>query len=52
MIWLFLTGLIIIIGAEINAVLHQKKMLKNGSPEEQAFNNLTENGDMTNASIE
>lgn len=52
MLWLFLTGLIIIIGAEINAILHQKKMLKNGSPDEQAFNNITENGEMTNASIE
>lgn len=52
MLWLFLTGLIIIIGAEINAILHQKKMLKNGSPEEQAFNNITENGENTNASIE
>lgn len=52
MLWLFLTGLIIIIGAEINAVLHQKKMLKLGPPEQQTFDNITENGEMTNASIE
>ena len=52
MLWLFLTGLIIIIGAEINAVLHQKKMLKHGPPEQQTFDNIAENGEMTNASIE
>ena len=52
MFWLFLTGLIIIIGAEINAVLHQKKLPKHGPPEQQTFDNIAENGEMTNASIE
>lgn len=37
LIWLYLTSFIIIIGAEINAIIHQKHVIKGQTPEEAAL---------------
>ncbi|TGV03887.1 YihY/virulence factor BrkB family protein, partial [Mesorhizobium sp. M8A.F.Ca.ET.173.01.1.1] len=34
MLWLYITGFIIIIGAEINAIMHQRKVVAGKTPEE------------------
>lgn len=34
MLWLYITGFIIIIGAEINAIIHQRKVVAGKTPEE------------------
>lgn len=40
MLWLYITGFILIIGAEINAILHQRKIVRGRTPEEQEFHEL------------
>ncbi|WP_251518490.1 MULTISPECIES: YihY/virulence factor BrkB family protein [Staphylococcus] len=42
MFWLYITGFIIIIGAEINAIMHQRKIVSGKTPEEQSFAKLEE----------
>ncbi|MEM5419112.1 YihY/virulence factor BrkB family protein [Staphylococcus gallinarum] len=37
MLWLYITGFIIIIGAEINAIMHQRKVIAGKTPEEQTL---------------
>lgn len=37
LIWLYLTSFIIIIGAEINAIIHQRNVIKSETPEEAAL---------------
>lgn len=37
LIWLYLTSFIIIIGAEINAIIHQRNVIKGETPEEAAL---------------
>ena len=37
LIWLYLTSFIIIIGAEINAIIHQRHVIKGETPEEAAL---------------
>lgn len=36
-LWLYITSFIIIIGAEINAIIHQRKVIKGHTPEEAAL---------------
>ncbi|UXR81891.1 YihY/virulence factor BrkB family protein [Staphylococcus sp. IVB6214] len=40
MLWLYITGFILIIGAEINAIIHQRKVVKGKTPEEQTYDEL------------
>ena len=40
MLWLYITGFIIIIGAEINAIIHQRKIVSGQTPEEKKLANL------------
>ncbi|MCS4487295.1 YihY/virulence factor BrkB family protein [Staphylococcus americanisciuri] len=42
MLWLYITGFILIIGAEINAIVHQRKVVKGKTPEEQTYDELEE----------
>ena len=42
MLWLYITGFIIIIGAEINAIFHQRKVVGK-TPEEQTFAEIKQN---------
>ncbi|MDO5376559.1 MAG: YihY/virulence factor BrkB family protein [Staphylococcus rostri] len=42
MLWLYITGFILIIGAEINAIIHQRKVVKGKTPEEQTYDELEE----------
>lgn len=37
LIWIYLTSFIILVGAEINAIIHQRKVIKGLSPEEAAL---------------
>lgn len=43
MLWLYITGFIIIIGAEINAIFHQRKVVVGKTPEEQTFAKIKQN---------
>lgn len=43
MLWLYITGFIIIIGAEINAIIHQRKIVSGQTPEEKKLANIEEN---------
>ncbi|MGW7926939.1 YihY/virulence factor BrkB family protein [Staphylococcus xylosus] len=43
MLWLYITGFIIIIGAEINAIFHQRKVVAGKTPEEQTFAEIKQN---------
>lgn len=43
MLWLYITGFIIIIGAEINAIFHQRKVVVGMTPEEQTFEEIKQN---------
>ena len=43
MLWLYITGFIIIIGAEINAIFHQRKVVVGKTPEEQTFEEIKQN---------
>lgn len=43
MLWLYITGFIIIIGAEINAIFHQRKVVVGKTPEEQTFAEIKQN---------
>ncbi|MEJ7493370.1 YihY/virulence factor BrkB family protein, partial [Staphylococcus lugdunensis] len=36
-LWLYITSFIIIIGAEINAIIHQRTVIKGHTPEEAAL---------------
>lgn len=40
MLWLYITGFILIIGAEINAIVHQRKVIKGKTPEEETYDEL------------
>ncbi|UXR71035.1 MULTISPECIES: YihY/virulence factor BrkB family protein [unclassified Staphylococcus] len=40
MLWLYITGFILIIGAEINAIIYQRKVVKGKTPEEQTYDEL------------
>ncbi|WP_330994357.1 YihY/virulence factor BrkB family protein [Staphylococcus pseudintermedius] len=40
MLWLYITGFILIIGAEINAIVHQRKVIKGKTPEEETYDKL------------
>ncbi|EKU46833.1 YihY/virulence factor BrkB family protein [Staphylococcus massiliensis] len=40
MLWLYLTGFIIILGAELNAIIHQRKYVKGKVPEEEQFDDI------------
>lgn len=42
MLWLYITGFIIIIGAEINAIMHQRKVVAGKTPEEITIDQLEE----------
>ncbi|MFO3689454.1 YihY/virulence factor BrkB family protein [Staphylococcus felis] len=42
MLWLYITGFILIIGAEINAIVHQRKVVKGKTPEEKVYDKLEE----------
>lgn len=42
MLWLYITGFILIIGAEINAIIHQRKVVKGKTPEEKIYDKLEE----------
>ncbi|KIX91254.1 ribonuclease BN [Staphylococcus microti] len=42
MLWLYITGFILIIGAEINAIIYQRKVVKGKTPEEQTYDQLEE----------
>ncbi|KRG08859.1 YihY/virulence factor BrkB family protein [Staphylococcus sp. NAM3COL9] len=43
MLWLYITGFIIIIGAEINAIIHQRKVVTGKTPEEHTMAEIEEN---------
>ncbi|MFQ3905846.1 YihY/virulence factor BrkB family protein [Staphylococcus sp. Mo2-7] len=43
MLWLYITGFIIIIGAEINAIIHQRKVVVGKTPEEHTMAEIEEN---------
>ncbi|MDG0844273.1 YihY/virulence factor BrkB family protein [Staphylococcus equorum] len=43
MLWLYITGFIIIIGAEINAIIHQRKVVVGKTPEEHTMTEIEEN---------
>ncbi|OEK65638.1 ribonuclease BN [Staphylococcus equorum] len=43
MLWLYITGFIIIIGAEINAIIHQRKVVAGKTPEERTMSEIEEN---------
>lgn len=43
MLWLYITGFIIIIGAEINAIFHQRKVVIGKTPEEETFEEIKQN---------
>lgn len=43
MFWLYITGFIIIIGAEINAIIHQRKVIRGMTPEERSMKEIEEN---------
>lgn len=43
MLWLYITGFIIIIGAEINAIFHQRKVVSGKTPEEQTLDDIEHN---------
>lgn len=43
MLWLYITGFIIIIGAEINAIFHQSKVVRGKTPEEQTLDDIEHN---------
>jgi len=43
MLWLYITGFIIIIGAEINAIFHQRKVVTGKTPEEQTLDDIEHN---------
>ncbi|MFQ3854197.1 YihY/virulence factor BrkB family protein [Staphylococcus parequorum] len=43
MLWLYITGFIIIIGAEINAIIHQRKVVAGKTPEEHTMAEIEEN---------
>src|SRR5699024_3317970 len=43
MLWLYITGFIIIIGAEINAIIHQRKVVAGKTPEEQTMAEIEDN---------
>lgn len=43
MLWLYITGFIIIIGAEINAIFHQRKVVTGKTPEEQTLDDIQHN---------
>lgn len=43
MLWLYITGFIIIIGAEINAIIHQRKIVSGQTPEEKKLANIEAN---------
>ncbi|ARJ50148.1 YihY/virulence factor BrkB family protein [Staphylococcus lutrae] len=45
MLWLYITGFILIIGAEINAIVHQRKVVKGKTPEEQVYDELEFKGE-------
>ncbi|MBI5974729.1 YihY/virulence factor BrkB family protein [Staphylococcus canis] len=40
MLWLYITGFILILGAEINAIVHQRKVVKGKTPEEKIYDQL------------
>ena len=42
MLWLYITGFIIIIGAEINSIIHQRNVVKGKTPEEQTYSKYVE----------
>ena len=42
MLWLYITGFIIIIGAEINAIMHQRKVVAGKTPEEITIDQIEE----------
>ena len=42
MLWLYITGFIIIIGAEINAIMHQRKVVTGKTPEEITIDQIEE----------
>ena len=37
LLWLYITSFIIIVGAEINAIIHQRSVIKGKTPEEAAL---------------
>lgn len=43
MLWLYISGFILIIGAEINAIVHQRKVIKGKTPEEVTYDELEAN---------
>ncbi|MDU9419115.1 YihY/virulence factor BrkB family protein [Staphylococcus lloydii] len=43
MFWLYITGFIIIIGAEINAIIHQRKVIRGMTPEERSMKEIEKN---------
>lgn len=43
MLWLYITGFIIIIGAEINAIIHQRKIIRGMTPEERSMKEIEQN---------
>ncbi|MDW4480904.1 YihY/virulence factor BrkB family protein [Staphylococcus saprophyticus] len=43
MLWLYITGFIIIIGAEINAIFHQRKVVRGKTSEEQTLDDIEHN---------
>lgn len=45
MLWLYITGFIIIIGAEINAIIHQRKIISGPTPEERTMQAIEQNKD-------
>ncbi|MBA8762718.1 YihY/virulence factor BrkB family protein [Staphylococcus coagulans] len=45
MLWLYITGFILIIGAEVNAIMHQRKVIKGKTPEEETYDELEANKD-------
>ncbi|QLK86383.1 YihY/virulence factor BrkB family protein [Staphylococcus sp. 17KM0847] len=49
MLWLYITGFILIIGAEINAIIHQRKVIKGKTPEEQTYDELEDEQDLATA---
>lgn len=45
MLWLYITGFILIIGAEVNAIFHHRKVAKGKTPEEITYDEMDERGE-------
>ena len=45
MLWLYITGFILILGAEVNAIFHHRKVAKGKTPEEITYDEMDERGE-------